>query len=197
MQYFTFIGLGPNDGYKTVCYVFDRNEEFMVESKFVQSAILQKYVDEVDEIIAFCTNESFKKYYADFEKEMLLIKPDISIKERRIDKDIDFNEFLKLIDEMVVEGDMIIDITHSFRVVPIVMLLSMQYLQQSHGTHVRHLFYGELNEEKSIGRIKDIIDDYRLASLASGLHQFDLTLRGSFEEFIRYYKDDDRYFKIS
>ena len=61
----------------------------------------------------------------------------------------------------VLSEDFIIDVTHSFRNIPISVTLITRYLEYSSGYHLKHLYYGNLNSEKEEGLIIDLIQQYQ------------------------------------
>ena len=61
MQYFTFLGVGTlPSGYEEALYFFENNKDEIYASKYVQSAIIEKYYSDINEVYVFCTEKSYK-----------------------------------------------------------------------------------------------------------------------------------------
>ena len=60
MQYFTFLGVGTlPEGYEEALYSFEDNKEEIHASKYVQSAIIEKFQSDISEVFVFCTEKSY------------------------------------------------------------------------------------------------------------------------------------------
>ena len=95
---------------------------------------------------------------------------------------ITINEFVKIeeilqkMDEVLKE-DFIIDVTHSFRNIPISVTMISNYLEVSTKKQLKHLFYGNYNRETNEGLIIDLINQYENSKIASSLMAFDQFLK--------------------
>lgn len=192
MKYFTFIGTGnPNlaNCYDEVSYSFN-DDGTLVKSRFVQKAIVEKHKDKIDEVFVFVTKESFK-LNGDALKECL---KDVKLTFIEIDKDISFEEFSsKLLTKIYANDKIIIDVTHSFRHIPMKLLFALDYIEKAKNVKIIHLYYGRLNGKQAF--IEDIAKDYRMRKMSDLLSQFDRTLIINAEDIKDYVSGDDE--KIS
>lgn len=186
MQYFTFIGLGGVKGYSDVIYTFENEKEMITVSKFVQKPIIEKHKDTLNECIFFATKESCERYKEEIYHEL---KSEIdTITFEVIDKDITFDDFIgKLLERINENEEIILDITHSFRHIPMKLLFAIKYIEMSKNVTIKHLYYGKLlprnqQGEDEEGVIIDFIKDYSMQNVSAILRQFDKTLTISSEE---------------
>lgn len=192
MQYFTFLGV-PNGGkYKEVLYKFEDDSEPITLSEYIQDAVYDKYRNEIDEIVIFVTKEAkamhekyFVKKYNDIVKFVL------------IDYSISFEEFVdELLSRINENGEIIIDITYSYRNLPIKLTFAIKYIEMSKNVSINHLYYGRLNDKKEENDIIDFIQDYRLQYMSSLLYQFDKTLLIETGELSEQVGNDDKLIKF-
>lgn len=174
MQYFTFIGLGhPDFGYKKVVYTFEDDTEYMIESRFVQELIIDKHKEEIDEVYIFATKESLERYENEiketFDSEIIIQFIEI---DRNISYDVFVSELLKYMKE---KEEVILDITHCFRHIPMKLLFALKYIELTKKVKIQHLYYGLLRPD-NIGVVTDFIHDYELQKVSDLLAQFDRTL---------------------
>lgn len=181
MQYFTIVGVGPKGGYKETRYTFEDGPKHVYESKFVQEAIINRYKDVIDEVIFFVTKESKEKYADELKQRFNKM---LKVKFVDIEANISFEEFSSKLFEYMKDGeDVIIDITHGFRHIPMKLLFSLRYIELTKNMKIQHLFYGLLvdqNKTHIIGKYKgliiDFIKEYELQNVSELLSQFDRTL---------------------
>lgn len=77
----------------------------------------------------------------------------------------------------VLNDDFIIDVTHSFRNIPISVTMVSNYLEVSTNNKLKHLFYGNYNRDTNEGTIIDLINQYQNSKIASALMTFDQFLK--------------------
>lgn len=172
MQYFSFIGTGGPNGYDEINYFFDDNPSSQIKSQFIQEAIIKKHAD-IEHIFIFAT-ETAREKYGNFLLERLNLynKPldFIAISENDTFKDY----VLKLLKTMKESEKIIIDITHSFRSIPMKLLFALRYIELTKNVQIKHLYYGR--KVGDTGEIVDLIQDYALQKISELLSQFDRTL---------------------
>mgnify|MGYP002570576006 FL=1 len=175
VQYFTFLGLGSKpEGYKEVIYTFQDDPDHATISEFIQLPIIKKFADQLSEVIVFCTDESYEKYHEALTKKTENLAGLSFIK---IKHTIDFDAFVKeLLSHMRENEEVILDITHSFRNIPMKLLFALKYIEMTKKVKIRHLYYGKLVESKEEGIIEDFIHDYDMQKISDILTQFDRTL---------------------
>lgn len=170
MQYFTFIGTSKYDEIK---YLFQEEQKPNLETKYVQEAIVNGFYGEIDEIFIFCTVESRevhgivlkKRLEEQYHKKVHFIEVSFDVQTEEIV--LEMNKVLK--------EDFIIDITHSFRNIPIAVTLIIRYLEYSKGYHLKHLYYGNFSN----GLIIDMLKQYQNMQLVNELESFDKYLKVS------------------
>lgn len=177
MQYFSFVGLGPKQGYEELIYTFENDPTVAEVSKFVQYPIYKKHKEEIDQVFLFFTKESKARYEEEILKE-LDFKNIVSI---HMDQNIDFESFVATLARYVESNaEIMVDMTHSFRQIPMRMLFALKYIQIMKNCEVKHLYYGMVtnqNEDnKREGLIIDNINDFRNQEVTEYLSQFNNTL---------------------
>ncbi|MFR4691988.1 MAG: CRISPR-associated DxTHG motif protein [Faecalibacillus intestinalis] len=176
MQYFTFLGVGTlPEGYEEALYSFEDNKEEIHASKYVQSAIIEKFQSAISEVFVFCTEKSYSLGARNIKNE-IKTKFNIDIKFITINEFVKIEEILQKMDEVLKE-DFIIDVTHSFRNIPISVTMISNYLEVSTKKQLKHLFYGNYNRETNEGLIIDLINQYENSKIASSLMAFDQFLK--------------------
>lgn len=175
VQYFTFLGIGTKpEGYKEVIYTFQQDPEHAIISEFVQLPIIEKFLDRLTEVIVFCTDESYTKYHEALTQRT---KDMVKLNFVKIRHTIDFDAFVKeLLFYMHENEEIILDITHSFRNIPMKLLFALKYIEMTKKVQIKHLYYGRLIESKEEGVIIDFIHDYDMQKISDVLTQFDRTL---------------------
>lgn len=185
MQYFTFIGTSP---YSEVAYSFQDNPQLICQTKFIQEAVIHAFVKEIDRVYIFCTDvsrkgngEELKKIVEEeYRKEVFFIE---------VNEDVQTEEIVLKMNQ-VLDSDFIIDVTHSFRNIPIAVTLITRYLEYSKGYHLKHLYYGNFNRETNSGKVIDLLRQYQNSQLVNELESFDRYLKVSNESLMKYEESD-------
>lgn len=185
MQYFTFLGMGPIGGYKIVEYHLNNKS---LSSSFVQELIFLEHLKEIDEVVIFSTDKAYEKNGEALEKILFKANSDIVLNLITIDQDVSFEEITDKLSKNI-KSDFIMDVTHSFRDIPMTVLLSLNYLENSSNCRLKHLYYGK-GFENSPYEIIDFIDSYRLSALGAELQQFQKTLKIDLDFMIENYTSD-------
>ncbi|WP_323091016.1 CRISPR-associated DxTHG motif protein [Allobaculum sp. JKK-2023] len=176
MKYITFLGLGPKDGYKELITFFENDAENISCTKLVQHHIYENYKDQIDQVYVFTTKESHERYFDEF----CQIIPESIINEIQIDQNITSELFVDhLINILDDSDDVILDVTHSFRKIPIRLLFALRYVEAMKNVRIRSVFYGEVekqNTEQSFSIVHDLAKDYQMQKVTEYLSQFDRTL---------------------
>lgn len=178
MQFITFLGTGPAGGeYINSINKFD---DFECESKFVQEAIIRNYVDNISVVSIFCTKES-KELYSEILYEILSginkeFNKNIKINFEIIEWDIDFENFIQKLYMVICSNKLIIDTTHSFRVLPTKLLFALNYIESIKDLEIKKIFYGRFDNYSKVTTIINYKDDYNKQKFSYILKQFDETL---------------------
>lgn len=174
MQYFSFIGMGDKDrGYKEVYYSFENNPNEAILSRFVQKLIINRHEADLDEVYFFATKESRERYEdelkAQFEKKLNVYFINISI-------GMTYEDYtLELLKHMKENEDIILDVTHSFRYIPMKLLFALKYIELTKNVRIQHLYYGLLKKDNT-GEVVDFVNDYTMQQISDLLAQFNRTL---------------------
>jgi CRISPR-associated DxTHG motif protein len=182
--FISFLGLGnssKNPPYDSVRYFFTESKVSNKETVFVQSAMLE-LLDRFDKIILLSTKSSSQN----IEKFLAEIKPldipdiiiDTSI--RDISDDLyDLNDawtWFKKLDMKIDRNDIItLDVTHGFRIVPIVFSAAIGYLKRAKNIDLSGVLYGAYTppkqgeEKKEKYPIVDVKDFYTINDWAEGV----------------------------
>ncbi|WP_305153043.1 TM1812 family CRISPR-associated protein [uncultured Dubosiella sp.] len=174
MQYSSFVGVGAQKGgYQNLIYTFDGDDETLEEGRFVQVPIYHKHADRIDESLLFFMPESKERYYQDFMDEF----HDVKVTPVDIQENISFEDFVTLLAKyMRPDGEVIVDVTHSFRQIPIRMLFALKYVEFLKNIKVEHIYYGKVKNKNQLGIICDSVQDYVYQSVTECLSQFNNTL---------------------
>lgn len=178
MKYITFLGVGGKSGYQTLSTYFEGEGEVVSKTNLVQSHIYKKFHDDINSVVVFLTKESKAKYFKDLSDQL----EDAVIKTIEIDQNISSEEFVNhLIKELDSSESVILDVTHSFRKIPMRLLFALRYVEMMKDVQIQHVFYGEIENQdcdskKQCCIIRDIAQDYRMQKVSEYLAQFDRTL---------------------
>lgn len=173
MQYFTFIGKAH---YVEADYFFDGEQDPVCKSSFIQEAIINRFDEDVNEIVVFGTKESNAMY-----QSILLEKLNgFKLQFVEIDVDAGFDSIVDKLMANISDDRIIMDITNCFRTIPMKLLFAIKYIEMTKRVSIDHLFYGRLisnkNDENSTVVIVDFIHDYQQQQIGNLLSQFDNTL---------------------
>lgn len=139
--------LGTNN-YLDCIYQFPDNQSF--QTKYTQIAVIQKHINEIEEYIFFLTEEAKNKNWigdGNLKSELNKLNIDESkIKAIDIPNGFNNNELLNIFTELVNnipdESNLIIDVTHSFRSLPITLSSVLEYLKKVKNVTIQHIYYG-------------------------------------------------------
>ncbi len=157
--YISFLGIG---NYSLAKYHIDEKEAD--ESKFVQRAELQLAgQDYFDQIFIVMTKSSKEKHFNSLKEELAGIGI-CEVKEIMITEELApedqwewFEKILKHIDH----GDeLTVDLTHGFRIVPIVFSTALNFLQKAKNIHIKSVYYGAYEKDKKSSPIVDVKEFY-------------------------------------
>ncbi len=185
--FISFLGIGQFDkekrryDYQPVIYKFNENQS--KENKFVQIAELELLDKKFDKIILLATEKSKKLHYDNLrqsltglgytEEKISLIN--IGKRDELISVEKHKEWFEKLLDEIYENSILTIDITHSFRIVPIILATAIHFLKIVKNIKIEHVLYGafdlvDINEK--IKPIIDVKDFFIITDWASAISDF-------------------------
>lgn len=174
--FISFLGMGGKDGYTPV--VYKHNEQPTKQKReFVQTAILELYRhSEIDKIIFLTTKESEEKHKQKLKEELNSIGVDenkyieindISSDLRKLDAAWEwFGQLQSVIEK---EDTIILDVTHGFRIIPVVFSAAIGYLKRAKNVFVESVLYGVYDAPGDVKPIVDMKDFYTINDWAEGV----------------------------
>lgn len=205
----SFVGTGiyKEDGYVKINYVFPDNEK--IESSIFIKALLEKKYRNVSKIILLGTitsgwdlfleddidlwseikekRENKTLNYDDFQKIQAYIEKELGIPvvikyhTDKIDSDTSleiFNIYNSIIPE-ISDENILFDITHSFRSMPILLYQALQFsISQNPNIKNVELVYGELKGENNPAYVRDLSNYWRYSQISDALFVFKEKLDG-------------------
>lgn len=174
--FISFLGMGGKDGYTPV--VYKHNEQKTLQKReFVQTAILELYPhSEIEQIIFLTTIESEEKHKQKLKEELKLIGVDenkyVEINDISSDLtklDAAWDWFGKLQGVIGNDDTIILDVTHGFRIIPVVFSAAIGYLKRAKNVYVESVLYGVFDAPEDEKPIVDMKDFYTINDWAEGV----------------------------
>lgn len=168
-KFFSFLGTGE---YKEGIYEFDKTESGRYKTNFVQEALINtacKGWEDGDKAIIFLTDLAKKKNWYNEEDENKRLKSNleksshievlpVSIPDGKSEEEI-WNIFDILINQINENDEIIFDITHSFRSIPMLALVVLNYAKVVKNAKILGIYYGawEARDGNNIVPIFDLM----------------------------------------
>lgn len=159
--------LGISD-YKKTEYSFADEK---ISCKFIQTAIYKivcKDFSGDDSIVIFATDEANEKHFCDLKNELQSLQCESEIVCKKIDaskteSDV-WNLFDAIFDELKTDDEIIFDITHSFRYLPMICFSLLYYAETIKKITIDGIFYGawEARNENNVTPIFDLTNAYEI-----------------------------------
>lgn len=147
----SFLGTG---NYIPCRYIFESNESSVVT--YVQSAIIEILASDFDEYLIFCTESAQKKHFESLKKEANRKVTCVSVPNGLSEEEI--WKIFEIVFERLTDSDEVIyDITHSFRSLPMLGMVLLQYAKFIKKIKVRGIFYGAF---EVLGSGRDVETNY-------------------------------------
>ncbi len=156
----SFLGTGD---YRVTKYFMSGDSEKEFSTKYVPMAI-SKLAD-IEKIILFVTKEAKNKHFEQFKKEAIDLR--LKVEDRDIPEGITESERWEIWDKFVdcAEGynNISFDITHSYRLIPFYVFLTIEFLRNIRGIKLGGLYYGLYDKDKeknpiiNLGEVLDIL----------------------------------------
>jgi len=172
-----FLSFLGTTNYSETDYVY--KDEIIKKARFVQEAIISRFCKEwssSDKIITLVTEESYKKNWLDnghkdrktndvfkvkglkTSVQNLKTKPELVVE--KVPNGNDENEIWKIFDIVYnllnEEDELVFDVTHSFRSLPMLLMVLINYAKFLKKIKVKYIFYGNFNPENP--DTSDLID---------------------------------------
>lgn len=153
--FFSFLGAGD---YKPCVYEYEQQTSKVVT--YVQSAIINLLAGDFDKYLIFCTKIAESRHFENLNTESskdlrLIIIPD-GISETEI-----WDIFQIVFDQLQEEDEILYDVTHSFRSLPMLGIVLLQYAKFLKNINVRGIFYGAFEK---LGNPSEIEKNYPIPS---------------------------------
>ncbi|RKD30498.1 TIGR02221 family CRISPR-associated protein [Thermohalobacter berrensis] len=186
-KFLSFLGASP---YKECCYVYDDGNNLdRVTTKYIQEALIKilcKDWNKDDKAIIFLTDFARKENYWNKEDETRRLKDkllnlNISIKDISIPNGKNQDEIWEIFNTIlneIEEGDEIIfDLTHSFRSIPMLALVILNYAKVLKNVKLKGIYYGAYEarwteNSKEIAPIFNLITFDELLEWAQAVNSF-------------------------
>lgn len=150
--FLTFLGTG---NYQDSVYVF--NEQKSNSVKYIQSALVNLVAQDYDKYIAFCTEGAYNTHFENLNLESNNKFNSVKIPNGSNEKEI--WEMFQIIFENLQDGDeVILDITHSFRYMPMLGITLLQYAKFIKSINVKGIYYGAWDAREPNTNIAPILD---------------------------------------
>lgn len=162
MKLISFLGTGD---YKNTIYHLKNHN---CETRFIQEALVH-FLPEISDVIVFTTPEAKEKNG----KQLMAIckcRLELIPEEENI-----IELFTKLNDLLTHEDELVIDITHSYRSIPIAVLPIAHYLNIVKGIKIKGIYYGKIDhkaDEPCSGSIVDLTDLLYVERWSLAMDQF-------------------------
>ena len=171
----SFLGLGPSGGYQETTYL-KHDGSMSWKTHLFQEAVIQLYKPK--ELVIFATSEVLKdeKGYLEY------LKGKFKVDIKPIPDGRSTDELWQIFDvykNVVDEGDeIILDITHAFRSLPLLVFTAAAYLRQVKDVELEHIIYGAFearDPDKNETPIFDLTLFVELLNWTNAVNVFQLT----------------------
>ncbi len=142
----TFLSFLGTNNYLGCIYQFPDNQHF--QTKYTQIAVIKKHYNEINKFLFFLTEDA-KKNNWDGEGKLKDELDKLKINEVKtidIPNGFDNNQllyiFTLLVQNIENEATLIIDVTHSFRSLPITLSSVLEYLKKVKNVTIKYIYYG-------------------------------------------------------
>ena len=155
--FLSFLGLG---NYEKCVYTFEKEKSKNV--KFVQNAIVEICKDKFDKKFVLCTPSAKNTHYNSLVNEIGHSFEAVNISEDMSEKGI-WEIFQQIYDVLNENDEVVFDITHSFRFMPMLGITLLQMAKFLKNIKVKKVFYGAYEPNK----FKNGITEFPLVDLTS------------------------------
>lgn len=147
-KFIAVLGKGNKEGKYTVCNYEFKGE--VVRTCYIQKAIVDIFCkdwDNKDKVVVYTTKEARKNHW-DFEdslkselEENNLVSTNVDIPEGKNEEEI-WEIFSTIYDSLDNDDEVIVDITHGFRNIPMLLIIILNYAKVLKNIKVRGIYYG-------------------------------------------------------
>ena len=169
--YLAFLG---NSDYKKVTYGLDG--KVARPTRYVQAAELDLLgPGTFDKVHIVLTRESKEKHWAALRDELITlgvpserIEP-IDIDGSRLDAASQWRWFERILQRIGIHDHLTVDLTHGYRIIPIVFSTAINFLQQARNITLEGVYYGAFDAPGDLKPIEDMRDFYLINAWADGV----------------------------
>lgn len=162
LVYVSFLGIGT---YESVSYAWQGKQAS--KTPYAQVAELELLADAPDAVMIFGTPQSHAKHWEASGETSPLLKAQLETRgidaefvqiSSDLSPEIQWQTFQKLLDRVYPGDELIIDMTHGFRAIPVVFSSALHFLRLAKDVSLRHVFYAAYEREKAPGAVHEIVD---------------------------------------
>lgn len=162
MKLLTFLGTG---NYSSTTYLWDSEEQ---ETEYVASALAQFF--SVDIVQVFLTIEARAKHWEAFQNAVPIAQ-DISIPSGQSEDEL-WQIFEAVVNSVEPGETIILDVTHSFRSIPLFVFLAGIYLQKARNVTIAGVYYGAYERDRERSPIFDLTPTLKFADWLTATDKF-------------------------
>lgn len=160
--------LGTNTYYETTYTWHDGNQEQENRTKFVAEA-LNEFL-ETDTVKVFLTKEARNKYWDDFQNRVPNAE-EIAIPSGQVEDEL-WEIFEAVVNSVKAEDKVVLDVTHSFRSIPLFVFLAGLYLQKASDVEIQGVYYGAYERDRERSPIFDLTPTLTLIDWLTATDKF-------------------------
>lgn len=177
---FAFLGVGNKDGkYEEIEYYFTGKPEKGYITEYIQEALAELLNEPNLQIIVFVTEKAKDVNWEPKDKIGLKIKLEklnvnykaVDIPDGKTNREI-WQIFTKVYDEIELHDEIYVDVTHSFRSIPIIFMSVLNYAKVTKRCDIKRIFYGAFDaKENGRAPIYDLTLFNQITEWSSGVEQ--------------------------
>jgi len=160
--------LGTNTYYETTYTWQDGEQELEKNTKFVAQALNEFF--NTDTVKVFLTEQAREKHWEDFQASVPNAE-DISIPSGQIEDEL-WQIFEAVVNSVEPKDEVILDVTHSFRSIPLFVFLAGLYLQKASNVAIKGVYYGAYERDRERSPIFDLTPTLTLIEWLTATDKF-------------------------
>jgi hypothetical protein len=174
--FLSFLGIGAKKGDHEFGYDHARyilKDQISHRTEFVQAAEIEMLGPErLDEILMVVTARSRELHFANLEGQLVGLgarRPACIEIEEDMSAEGQWRWFEKILDHVRAGDRLIVDLTHGYRAIPIVLSTAINFLQRARKVVVEAVYYGAYEKDRDLSPIVDMKDFYLINEWAEGV----------------------------
>jgi len=146
----SFLGVAD---YSKILYTFNSGlKEKKREVIYVQEAIIdffcQDFKNGKDKVFIFSTKQAFDKHWENLQKAIQRVNDTVYVQKKVVVVEDIWNTISSIVEVVELEDELIFDVTHSFRTLPMLSMVLMPYLRTTKKISIRGIYYGAYEARK-------------------------------------------------